>query len=30
LLGFNGIGIAKNFIHLDLRPADNGRCFLYN
>jgi len=30
LLGFNGIGIAKTFIHLDLRPADNGRCFLYN
>jgi len=30
LLGFNGIGIARTFIHLDLRPADSGCCFLYN
>ena len=30
LLGFNGIGIAKTFIHLDLRPVDNGQCWLYN
>ncbi len=28
-LGFHGIGLAKNFIHLDLRPADKGRCWLY-
>ena len=30
LLDFNGIGVAKNFIHLDLRPADVRRCFLYD
>ena len=30
LLGFNGIGVAKTFIHLDLRPADEKRCFLYD
>ena len=30
LLGFNGIGVAKNFIHLDLRPAEEKRCFLYD
>ena len=29
-LGFNGIGIAKTFIHLELRPVENGCCFLYN
>lgn len=29
-LGFNGIGIAKNFIHLDLRPDSEEVCFLYN
>lgn len=28
-LGFSGIGIAKTFIHLDLRPADTAMCFLY-
>ena len=30
LLGFNGIGIAKNFIHLDLRPETEEVCFLYD
>ena len=29
-LGFNGIGIAKNFIHLDLRPESEEVCFLYD
>ena len=29
-LGFNGIGIAENFIHLDLRPVDVGRVWLYS
>ena len=29
-LGFNGIGIAKNFIHLDLRPESEMVCFLYD
>ena len=29
-LGFNGIGVAKGFIHLDLRPAEQRRCFLYS
>ena len=28
-LGFNGIGIAKTFIHLDLRPESEKVCFLY-
>jgi len=28
-LGFNGIGIAKNFIHLDLRTDSEEVCFLY-
>jgi hypothetical protein len=27
-LGFNGIGIAKTFIHIDLRPIP-AVCFLY-
>ena len=29
-LGFNGIGIAKTFIHLDLRPETESVCFLYD
>ncbi len=29
-LGFNGIGIAKTFIHLDLRPESETVCFLYD
>lgn len=29
-LGFNGIGIAKTFIHLDLRPETEAVCFLYD
>jgi len=28
-LRFNGIGIAKTFIHLDLRPESEKVCFLY-
>ena len=30
LLAFNGIGVAKTFIHLDLRPVEEKRCFLYD
>ena len=29
-LDFFGIGIAKTFIHLDLRPPSEKRCFLYD
>ena len=29
-LGFNGIGIAMKFIHLDLRPDSEAVCFLYD
>lgn len=29
-LGFNGIGIAKTFVHLDLRPESEAVCFLYD
>jgi len=29
-LGFNGIGIAKTFVHLDLRPETKDVCFLYD
>ncbi len=29
-LGFNGIGPAKTFVHLDLRPESEERCFLYD
>ena len=29
ILGFNGIGVAKTYIHLDLQPADRRRCWLY-
>ena len=29
-LGFNGIGIAKTFIHLDLRSVEEQVCFLYD
>ena len=28
-LGFNGIGIAEKFVHIDLRPATEQVCFLY-
>ena len=28
-LGFNGIGIAETFVHIDLRPAAQQVCFLY-
>ncbi len=30
MLGFTGIGIHDKFIHLDLRPMDECRCFLYS
>ncbi len=30
LLGFNGIGVAKTFVHLDLRPEGERCCFLYD
>lgn len=29
-LGFNGIGIAETFVHIDLRPAAQQVCFLYD
>lgn len=28
-LGFNGIGIAEKFVHIDLRPESQAVCFLY-
>ena len=28
-LGYNGIGIAEKFVHIDLRPATERVCFLY-
>lgn len=28
-IGFNGIGIAEKFVHIDLRPAAEQVCFLY-
>lgn len=27
--GFNGIGVAKNFVHIDMRPLSEGRVWLY-
>jgi len=28
-LGFNGIGIAESFVHIDLRPVAKQVCFFY-
>ncbi len=28
-VGFNGIGIAKSFVHIDLRPAAEEVCWIY-